>query len=360
MSHRSRRVCLAMVVRDEERSLARAITSAADLVDEIVVVDTGSIDNTVEVARTHGARVTHFAWRDDFAAARNEALNQADADVVFMMDGDEWVEPGAPQALRRWAAGAPAGAAGEVTVLSETESDGAVLMSTAHIVRVVPQGSRFVGQVHEQATGYTSLTPVPGLQLRHDGYRSPQLNRKKGRNERILRQLLADSPDDPYLLFQFGRERQITGAYAEAADAYLAALPHVDETTPWRDEVRTRAIVSLQRSGRSKDALAMTTDMLNRAPSAEVLFAAGSLFLDLAVATPSRRGTFIPMARSAWRACLEVGEPTDGRDSTPGCGSFLAAENLAALCEAQGDDVGRRHWRELASALRAGGVTGSR
>lgn len=359
MTDRSQRVSLAMIVRDEERSLGRALASAADLVDEMIVVDTGSTDHTVEIARIHGARVTHFTWRDDFAAARNEALGQAETGVVFMMDGDEWVEPGDPQALRRWAAGAAAGAAGEVTVLSDFESDGAMLTSAARIVRVLPRGSRFVGRIHEQATAYNSLALVPGLQLRHDGYRSQQLNRKKGRNERILRQLLEASPDDPYLLFQFGRERQIAGVYAEAADAYLAALPHVDETTPWRDDVRTRAIVSLQRSGRSEDALAMTTDMLKLAPSAEVLFAAGSLFVDLAVATPSQRGTFIPMARSAWRACLAVGEPTDGRDSTPGCGSFLAAENLAALCEAEGDDVGRHHWRELASALRADGVTGA-
>lgn len=348
----SPRIALAMIVRDEERSLGRALSSAHALVDDIIVADTGSLDGTVEVARAHGARIAHVAWSDDFAAARNHALGQTDADVVFMMDADEWVEPGDPDVLRRWASTAGAGAAGQVTVISESESDDATLTTEARIVRVLPRGSRFVGRIHEQATGYSSLTTVPGVRLLHDGYRTPQLDRKRGRNERILQQLLAGTPDDPYLLFQLGRERQIAGAFGDAADAYLRALPHVDDHTPWRDDVRARLIVSLHRAGRVDDALATTTDLLGRTPSAEVLFAAGNLFLDLAVASPARRTTFVPMARSAWRACLAIGEPRDGRDTTPGCGSYLAADNLAALCEAQGDETGRRHWRDLAATLR--------
>lgn len=358
------RIALSMIVRDEERSLGRALSSAAPLVDDIVVVDTGSSDGTVSVARAHSARVAHFPWADDFAAARNHALDQAHeltgSDLVLMLDADEWVDGDDADVLRRWARDAAAGAAGSICVISDSESDGTTLTTQASIVRVAPAGSRFVGRVHEQLVGYASLTAVPGLRVRHDGYRAAQLERKKGRNERLLRQLLADSPGDPYLLFQLGRERQIAGDFTGAADAYLAALPHVEDTTSWRDEVRARVIVSLQRAGRVDEALATTTDLLRRTPSAEVLLAAGNLFLDLAVATPARRQAYLPMARSAWRACLAVGEPTDDRDYTPGCGSYLAADNLAALCEAEGDSAGRRHWLAVAASSRGTSSPASR
>ena len=66
-----------MIVKDEEAHLARCLGSVADLVDEIVVVDTGSTDATAAVAARFGARVYSFAWVDSFAAARNESLRHA-------------------------------------------------------------------------------------------------------------------------------------------------------------------------------------------------------------------------------------------------------------------------------------------
>lgn len=72
-----------MIVRDEEGRLPACLASVADLVDEIVVVDTGSTDATKAVAARHGAKIVDFAWIDDFAAARNEAIRHATADWIF-------------------------------------------------------------------------------------------------------------------------------------------------------------------------------------------------------------------------------------------------------------------------------------
>src|SRR5262249_33980822 len=83
------RVSLCMIVRDEEANLPACLASAADLVDEVVVVDTGSTDRTREVAARFGARVFDFPWVDDFAAARNESLRHATGDWVFWMDADD-------------------------------------------------------------------------------------------------------------------------------------------------------------------------------------------------------------------------------------------------------------------------------
>ena len=75
-----------MIVKNEEAHLAGCLGSVADLVDEIVVVDTGSTDATAAVASRFGARVYPFHWVDSFAAARNESLRHARGDWIFWLD----------------------------------------------------------------------------------------------------------------------------------------------------------------------------------------------------------------------------------------------------------------------------------
>ena len=87
------RVSLTMIVRDEQENLPRCLGSVRGLFDEIVVVDTGSKDRTVEIARSFGARVFHFTWVDDFAAARNAALQHATGEYAFWIDADDLLEP---------------------------------------------------------------------------------------------------------------------------------------------------------------------------------------------------------------------------------------------------------------------------
>ncbi len=86
-------VSLCMVVRDEEKNLARALSFAKEIADEMIVVDTGSGDRTVEIAEQAGARVYPFPWGDDFSAARNFAIDKASGDYILMLDGDEHISP---------------------------------------------------------------------------------------------------------------------------------------------------------------------------------------------------------------------------------------------------------------------------
>ena len=89
-----------MITRDEERGLARCLKSVASVADEIVVVDTGSKDHTIEIAKAAGARVKEIEWPNDFAAARNAALDAATGDWVLSIDGDEWLDEIAYRPLR--------------------------------------------------------------------------------------------------------------------------------------------------------------------------------------------------------------------------------------------------------------------
>jgi tetratricopeptide (TPR) repeat protein len=82
-------ISLCMIVKDEERSLANCLKSVEDLVTEIVVLDTGSTDATVKIAKDFGAKVYQHPWSDDFAVARNEALKYVSGDWVLVLDADE-------------------------------------------------------------------------------------------------------------------------------------------------------------------------------------------------------------------------------------------------------------------------------
>ncbi len=83
---------LAMIVKNEEKNLGHCLASVKNLVDEMVVVDTGSTDGTVALAESFGARLGHFPWTGDFAAARNESLRLCTGDWVLVLDADEAVD----------------------------------------------------------------------------------------------------------------------------------------------------------------------------------------------------------------------------------------------------------------------------
>lgn len=84
---------LCIIARDEAEHLPQCLGSVRGLADEVIVVDTGSRDTTVEIARDFGATVLEFPWGNDFSAARNFAIGKASCDYIFMLDADEYVVP---------------------------------------------------------------------------------------------------------------------------------------------------------------------------------------------------------------------------------------------------------------------------
>ena len=82
------RVTLTSIVKNEAPTLSSCLASVRDLVDEIVVVDTGSIDHSKDIALRHGARVFDLPWPDSFAAARNESIRHATGQWLLWLDAD--------------------------------------------------------------------------------------------------------------------------------------------------------------------------------------------------------------------------------------------------------------------------------
>jgi glycosyltransferase involved in cell wall biosynthesis len=138
-----------MVVKDEERELARCLDSVRGLARELVLVDTGSTDNTHGVAALYGARIFPFDFRvPDFAAARNFAISQASGSWILMLDADESLAPGGPALIETLVAlNANAGYFFE----RRNHSFDSPTLVTDYVVRLFPNrpSYRFRGRVHE-------------------------------------------------------------------------------------------------------------------------------------------------------------------------------------------------------------------
>lgn len=325
------RLALVMIVRDEAARIARCLDSARALVDDIVVLDTGSRDATAAIASAHGARVFSFAWCDDFAAARNAALDHSDADWNLVLDGDEWLEAGASRA-----AFAPAFAAapciGLLPVSSSFDLGDRVESSILWIPRLLPRGVRYLGRIHEQPDADLPRRRV-ALPVQHDGYRLEALERKHGRNDALLRRALLDAPGEPYLLYQLGKNDEVYGAFAPAVDHYLAALDASGVDAPYRHDLVVRTLYCLKQCGRHEQAMHLAdAEMARWSTSPDFYFVLGDLLLDWATCEPGRAGTLLPLVESCWQRCLALGERPDLGGVT-GRGSYLAAHNLVVLYE---------------------------
>lgn len=316
-----------VLARDESRSITRCLDSLRDHVDELLVLDTGSVDDTVALAEAHGARVVHFAWVDDFAVARNAALAAATGEWRLLVDADEWLAAGAEELAAIRSGSAPAGA-GVVAVVSELSSG---QQSVAWIPRLVPRGVTYSGRIHEQPVlaGEARRT---GITLGHDGYLRDQLDRKGERNRMLLEAALADAPADPYLRYQLGKDHEVHQRYAEAVRHYDAAYPATALDAAWRHDLVVRYLFTLSQAGRSGDALDIADQELPRwTHSADFFFVLGDVLLTFATENPADAPRLIPLIDDAWSRCLELGDTLDLPGAVAGRGSHLAEHNLKLL-----------------------------
>jgi len=345
------RIALVMIVRDEERSLARCLASAMPWVDEAVVLDTGSRDATTAIAQRGGARVATRSWSDDFAAARNAALALTDASWRLVLDADEWIVSGA-ESLAALRSTSP-GFLGQIRVASLfDEASGTVGSAPSWISRVLPRGVGYAGRIHEQPQ--TSLPRKRlGLVVEHDGYRDAQKAAKAGRNEALLELALAERPDDAYLRYQLGKDLEVRGRFDDAARQYESALAATSPADPWRHDLVLRTLFTAKKLGRFESAIAFAeAEMANWPGSPDFYFTLGDLILDTAVARPEHAAELVPMIEASWLRALEIGEQPQLQDTVHGRGSFLAAHNLAALHASFGNAASAAEWRERAAAMR--------
>jgi glycosyltransferase involved in cell wall biosynthesis len=89
------------IVKNEEKNIERWLAGVRSFADEIIIIDTGSTDNTVALAKAGRAVVKHFPWRNDFSAAKNFAIEQAHGDWIVMLDADEYFDENSQKKMRQ-------------------------------------------------------------------------------------------------------------------------------------------------------------------------------------------------------------------------------------------------------------------
>lgn len=329
MNESGPRLAAALIVRNEARCITRCLESIRPWVDRIVVVDTGSTDDTVALARQCGAEVHHLDWPDDFAAARNHALSLTDADWNLVVDADEWIASGGEK-LRAWCQGPPR--LGTLCVNNDYDLSGATAADRCWSNRLLPRGVRYEGRVHEQP-----ISPLPrerlDVHIGHDGYRDAQMEAKQDRNRPLLLLELEAHPDDPYILFQLGKDDEMRDDYSAACDRYGRALAGTPAAANWRHELLVRHLHCLGQAGRVEEALDLAeTQIQHWTDSPDFFFVLGNLTLERAMSDPANAvDQWLPLATSAWERCLAIGERPDLEGSVHGRGSHLAQHNLDVI-----------------------------
>lgn len=234
-------VSACLIVRNEAHVLQRCLASLQDVVDEIVVLDTGSTDDTPEIATRNGARVLRAKWPDDFAAARNISLEAATCDWILAIDADEYLPPDDARLVRP--AVQRTDAMGLWLTQRNLQRPGDVLQFVdTRIVRLFRRRPEvyYSGIIHEEVT--TSIECVGGriagtpIVIMHDGYTSETAQSsgtRASRNLPLLLRAAAAAPDDPYWHYQLGVTYQSTGRVHEARRhlQQVFQLPHVHLNT---------------------------------------------------------------------------------------------------------------------------------
>ena len=343
------KVSLTMIVRNEEKNLPACLGSAEGLFDEIVIVDTGSTDRTVKIARSFGARVFDFVWVDDFAAARNAALARATGDYAFWLDADDVLEP--PERAKLKAVLDGLGRNGEaayvVRCACDPDSSGGGGATVVDHIRLFParEDVRWTYRVHEQILPALRVAGVPvrwtEVVVRHTGYADRGLRRRKlQRDEAILRGELDERPDDPFVLFNLGSiaiELQDWPVALEHLQKSLAGSAPTDSITR-----KLYALIARCHQMRGDPAKALATCATGLAvdpDDAELHFREAVV----------RRNSGDPAgAERCWRRILTLSRPERFASVDPGIYGHLTRRNLAALAEDRGDWIeAKRLWTEV-------------
>ncbi|MFH1140044.1 MAG: glycosyltransferase [Pseudomonadota bacterium] len=246
---------LAMIVRDEEPNLPRSLGPVRRSFDEVIVVDSGSTDGTVDLAFSYGAKVFHLDWTDDFSAARNFSIQAASGDWIMWLDADNHVSPRDVDLLRGLLDG------GKESIIWCTE-------------KVIPQGESliqkrvfpkrpdvfFSGRVHEQLVHPDGLRSVVApVEIMHWGYADQALAREKGlRNLRLLEKMAQAQPDDMYSRYQLGRTLFNLRRFDEALAWLESDRPDAD-LAPHARLLRARVLERLGKMDQARDALVLLT-----------------------------------------------------------------------------------------------------
>lgn len=226
----STRISLCMIAKNEEQNIERCLRSVKGVVDEIIVVDTGSSDRTCQIAQGFGAKVQSFIWNDNFSDARNVSLDLATGDWILFLDADEELAK-ASRAILRQAVLQPGVEGYFIKIVNVAGDDRCPETNADTVFRLFRNRSdyRFRGAVHEQIcnviiekNGQVQFPLIEDLVINHYGYLNSQIEGKdkKRRNRALLEKELINNPEDCLLRFHYAVELFRMGENLSAAQEF--------------------------------------------------------------------------------------------------------------------------------------------
>ncbi len=243
---------LSMIVKNEEKYLEGCLDSVKNVVDEIVIVDTGSTDKTLEIAEKFNAKIFHFDWIDDFSAARNFALSKSNGDWILYLDADERLNPASIEELKSVISTNNYTGVNCIITNLDDYSGNVKKMSYIRLFSK-KEGIKFYGKAHEQINASLLQNNYKiiesNIEIIHEGYNLPRLKLKE-KATRNLPLLLEEYKlsKDSYYAYQLGNTYQLLDNETEAVKFYEIAL----KDKRLKNEYKVIALLNLADSSRRK------------------------------------------------------------------------------------------------------------
>lgn len=208
---------IAMIVKDEENNLKGALESIKDLANEIVIIDTGSKDKTLDIAKNYNCKIGFYQWNDDFSSARNESIKLCTSKWILYLDADERLEPSSMNIIKHLINSASEFIGAFYCILESphTTKDGSSEVHRGAYPRLFKNLGyptiHFTGKIHEQIS--PSITKAgykiekSNIKITHLGYNQDlqTLENKAQRNYKLIMNQINEDPQNGYLWYQLGQ-----------------------------------------------------------------------------------------------------------------------------------------------------------
>ena len=321
-----------MIVKNESKKLERCLSSVTNIANEIIIVDTGSEDNTKEIALSFNAKVFDFKWTFSFSEARNYSINKSTGDYNLIIDADEYVTKCDIDELQRFM---ESNSIGKVKRIDLFNNKDIIDRENIYITRFLPKGIYYTRKIHEQIDSVLPRINTP-IELTHDGYVN-RSNTNFHRNIDLLKLEINGNPKEAYNYYQIAKEYKGLQDYKMATQFYEKGYETIKSTDPYYPNLIVDYINNLINTRNFKKALTLIAESeksLTDYP--DFYFTCGVFYMELVMSDVNKYIEYFPLIEKSYFKCIEIGE-TKNYASVAGTGSYSALYNLGTFYESSGN-----------------------